>query len=126
MHPTLLSKLHQQPQSLSDDKAMPANSHDSGASISSSDWIYALLNTPSHGAGGDSAAQNENGANGAYHVGLGEEETAAIVLEEAESGGERYNINDPTPTNRLFRLQNIRIVLKIAALVFIMVQEGHR
>ncbi len=105
---------------------MPVGAYDNEATVSSWEWVHSLLNTSSHGVSGAATVQNANGANGAYEVGLREEETAAIVAEEAEGGGEKYNVNNPNPRNRLVGFLDMRMALKIAVLALLMVQEGHR
>ncbi len=126
MHQTLLSKPHEQSQSINNDEATRIGAYDSEATASSWEWVRSLLNISSRGVGGAAAAQNANGANGAYEVGLGEEETAAIVAEEVERGGEKYNVNNPHRRNRLVGLLDMRMALKMAVVVLLMVQDGHR
>ncbi len=121
MHQTLLSKSYQQPQSIHNGEANVTGACDSEEMVSKLEWVHSCLNTPSHGA---IAAQNVHEA---FGVGLGEEEAAAIVAEEAEKGGEKYNVNpNPNPRNRLVGLLDIRLALKMVAMAFLIVQEEDR
>ncbi len=120
MRSTSLSKSHQQPpQSINNGEARVFGAYDSEATVSQWEWLRSRINTSSHGS---DAAQN---AYGAFEVGLGEEEAAAIAVEEAERGGEKYNVS-PDPRNRLVGLLDVRLALKIFVLALFMLQEGDR
>ncbi len=122
MHSTSVSKSHQQqpPQSINNGETRVTSAYDYKATVSQWEWVRYWINTSSHGFG--VAAQN---ACRAFEVGLGEEEAAAIAVEEAETGGEKYNVN-PVPTNRLVELLDFRLALKLLLLALFMVQEGDR